>query len=84
MRLDWKVLGCAIGGFLTISYVLRVSYDFLSGPQSYPAWVDLLPGFHWLSWSSFALVETIAYAVFFGLVFAPLYNFFFVEVWRQS
>lgn len=52
----------------------------------YRTWVDLLPGFHWLSWGSFApgLVETLAYGVFFGLVFAPLYNLSPVKVWRHA
>lgn len=60
--------------------------DLLFGAQMYRAWVDLLPGFHWLSWGSFALglVEAVAYGVFFGLVFAPLYNFFLVKVWRHA
>lgn len=86
MRLDWKVLGSAMGCFLAISYALCVSYDVLFGAQMYRAWVDLLPGFRWLSWGSFALglAETIAYGVFFGLVFAPLYNFFLVKVWRHA
>ncbi len=50
------------------------------------AWVDLLPGFYWLSWGRFALglVETIAYDTYFGLVFALLYNFFLVKVWRHA
>jgi hypothetical protein len=75
-----------MGAFLAISYVLCVSYDLLFGAQMYRAWVDLLPGFYWLSWGSFALglVETIAYGAFFGLVFAPLYNFFLVKVWRHA
>jgi hypothetical protein len=86
MRLDWKVLGAEMGGFLAIIYVLCVSYDLLFGAQMYRAWVDLLPGFHWLSWASFALglMETISYGIFFGLVFAPLYNFFLVKVWRHA
>jgi hypothetical protein len=86
MRLDWKVLGTAMGCFLAINYVLCVSYDLLFGAHMYRAWGDLLPGFHWLSPGSFALglVETFAYGVFFGLVFAPLYNFFLVKVWRHA
>lgn len=49
MRLDWKVLGSAMGRFLAISYVLCVTYDLLFGAQMYRAWVDLLPGFQWPS-----------------------------------
>jgi hypothetical protein len=41
-------------------------------------WLKLLPGFTWITWQSFllGLVEVFAYGVYFGLVFAPLYNFF--------
>jgi hypothetical protein len=46
----------------------------------------LLPGFTWISWGSFSrgLIETVVYGDFFGLVFAPLYNFFLVKVWRYA
>lgn len=86
MRLNWKVLGSAMGCFLAINYVVCVGYCLLFDAQMYRAWVDLLPGFHWLSWGSFllGLIETIAYGVFFGAVFAPLYNFFLEKVWRRT
>ncbi len=86
MRLDWKVVGSAMAGFLLISYVLCVVYDLLLGSRMYRAWVDLLPGFHWLSLSSFVLglFEAVGYGIFFGLVFAPLYNFFLVKVWKHE
>ena len=86
MRLDWRVLGATSASFLAVSYVLCVSYDLLFGAMMYRAWVDLLPGFEWLTWGSFllGLVEVIGYGVFFGLVFAPLYNFFLVKVWKLA
>lgn len=86
MRLDWKVLGSATASFLAIGYVLCVSYDLLFDAQMYRAWVALLPGFHWISWESFGvgLIEVVGYGLFFGLVFAPLYNFFLVKVWRHA
>ncbi len=85
-RIDWKVLGAALAGFLAINYVLCVGFGLLLDLHMYRAWEDLLPGFHWLSWGSFALglVETIAYGLFFGLVFAPLYNFFLVKLGRHA
>jgi len=86
MRIDSKVLGSAMAGFLAVGYVLCVVYDLALGAQMYRAWVDLLPGFHWISWGAFllGLLETIGYGVFFGLVFAPLYNFFLVKVWKHE
>lgn len=86
MRLDWKVLGPAMSAFLAIGYVVCVAYDALFGATMYRAWIELLPGVHWISWGSFllGLIEVIVYGVFFGLVFAPLYNFFLVKVWKQA
>ncbi len=86
MRLDSRVLGSAMASFLGIGYVLCVGYDLLFGATMYRAWVELLPGFRWISWGSFllGLSETIGYGVFIGLVFAPLYNFFLVKVWTKG
>ena len=85
MRLDWKVLGSATAATLVIGYVVCVAYDLLFAQEMYRAWVALLPGFHWISWGSFflGLIELVVYGVFFGLVFAPLYNFFLVKVYRH-
>ena len=85
-RLDGKVLGAAMGAFLALAYVACVAYDLAFGQTMYRAWAMLLPGFTWISLGSFCLglVETIVYGVFFGLVFAPLYNFFLVKVWRYA
>lgn len=86
MRLDWKVLGCAAGTFLASTYVLCVLYDIIFSQQMYQAWMKLLPGFIWISWGSFflGLIETFIYGIYFGLVFAPLYNFFLVKVWKEG
>ncbi|MEO6953046.1 MAG: DUF5676 family membrane protein [Polyangia bacterium] len=78
MRLDWKSLGAATACFLALNYLICVSYCLLFGAQMYRAWIELLPGFHWISWGSFllGLVETVGYGLFFGVVFAALYNLF--------
>lgn len=86
MRLDWKALGSATACSLALGYVICIAYDVAFDQHMYQAWTVALPGFHWLSWASFGigLVEVVAYGVFFGLVFAPLYNFFLVRVWKQT
>ncbi len=78
MHLDWRVLGFASGVFLTISYSICVVYDLVFSQQMYEAWIRFLPGFSWISWQSFfvGLVETFLYGIYFGLVFAPVYNYF--------
>ena len=85
-RLDGKVLGAAMAGFLALAYLVCVGYDLAFGQEMYRTWMGLLPGFTWLSLGSFCLglLETVVYGVFFGLVFAPLYNFFLVKVWRYA
>ena len=66
--------------------LLRRSYDLLFRETMYRTWAALLPGFVWISWGSFflGLVETVVFGGFLGLVFAPLYNFFLVRVWRYA
>ena len=85
-RLDGKVLGAAMATFLSLSYVACVVYDLVFDQTMYRAWMALLPGFTWISFGSFCLglLEIIVYGLFFGLVFAPLYNFFLVKVWRYA
>jgi len=78
MRVDWKVLGPASAFTLAIGYLTCIGYDLIFQQEMYRSWVDLLPGFEWLSIGTFALglLEVLVYGMFFGLVFAPLYNFF--------
>ena len=77
-KLDWRVVGLAVGSFLAVSYVFCVAYDLAFGQRMYESWRNLLPGFTWLTWSSFflGLVETFLYGIYTGLVFVPLYNVF--------
>jgi len=84
MRLDWRVVGSAVASTLVIGYVVCVAYDLVFAQQMYRTWMELLPGFQWISWGSFilGLIELSVYGVFIGLVFAPLYNFFLVKVWK--
>ena len=73
-----RPLGVALAGLFSLSYVLCVLFDlWLPAYAMNPVWAKLLPGFVWLSWSSFflGLSETIAYGWYAALVFAPLYNF---------
>lgn len=77
--LDWRPVGLALGLFLALSFVLCVAFDLVfPGMAMYESWMKLLPGFAWLSWTSFllGLAETFAYGIYIALVFCPLYNFF--------
>jgi len=77
-RLNWREVGLAAGSFLAVTYVFCLVYDLAFDQRMYEVWLKLLPGFTWISWTSFliGLIETFFYGIYFGLVFAPLYNFF--------
>ena len=78
-RLYWRDVALAAGCFLAITYVFCVVYDLAFGQRMYEVWLRLLPGFTWITWPSFflGLVESFAYGIYVGLVFTPLYNFFY-------
>ncbi len=72
-------LGMSLGGLLSVTFVLCVLFDlWFPAFAMNPSWAPLLPGFVWISWSSFllGLAETFAYGWYVALIFAPLYNFF--------
>ncbi len=72
-------LGMGLGLFLSVTFVLCVLFDlWFPAYAMNSAWAPLLPGFTWISWSSFAigLVETFAYGWYVALIFGPIYNFF--------
>ncbi|KAA3616814.1 MAG: hypothetical protein D8M58_17580 [Calditrichaeota bacterium] len=65
--------------FLIITYVLCILFDFVFPQWSMSKiWETVLPGFSWISWSSFliGLVGTVGYGVYTAVVFVPIYNFF--------
>jgi hypothetical protein len=78
-RIPVMALGMSLGAFLSITFVLCVLFDLWFPAQAMNAvWAPLLPGFAWISWTSFTLglVEAFAYGWYVALILAPLYNFF--------
>jgi hypothetical protein len=78
-RIPVVALGMSLGSFFAITFVLCVLFDlWFPSLAMYPVWIQLLPGFTWISWTSFmlGLIETFAYGWYIALVFGPLYNFF--------
>lgn len=78
-RIPVVPLGMGLGSFLVVTFVLCVLFDlWFPSLAMNPVWAPLLPGFTWISWSSFVLglVEAFAYGWYVALVFGPLYNFF--------
>ena len=82
-----KAAGHATSLFLAIAYCLCVGFDLLFPSQAmYAAWVRLLSGFEWLSWSRFllGLVESYGYGWFIALIWVPLYNVFLLGIKRSN
>lgn len=78
-RIPVFALGMSLGLFLAVTFTLCVGFDLLfPGQAMYQTWLRLLPGFTWLSWSTFflGLAESFAYGWYVALIFGPLYNFF--------
>jgi hypothetical protein len=77
--LSLPAFGQATSLFLAITFVLCVGFD-LAFPERamYRSWQALLPGFTWISWSSFflGLIESYGYGWFIALIWVPLYNVF--------
>lgn len=71
--------GWATSLFLSIAYSLCVAFDLAYPSHAmYHTWLNLLPGFQWLTWRSFGLglVESYGYGWFIALIWVPLYNVF--------
>ncbi len=77
--LRFKPIALTVTAFGAITYILCVLFDLIF-PQwaTYQIWEILLPGFIWISWSSFfiGLVGIIGYGIYIAAVFVPIYNFF--------
>ena len=69
--------GHATSLFLAITFVLCVGFDLIFPHMAmYRSWQALLPGFTWISWSSFllGLLESYGYGWYVALIWVPLYN----------
>jgi hypothetical protein len=77
-RLPLIPLGVSLSAFFAISYVLCILLGAVGGWDwgLHQPWLQFLPGFTWLTWSSFflGLVESIAYGWYVALLFGGLYN----------
>ena len=75
----WTV-GNALSLFLAITFTICIAWGLVA-PQDlhmHAVWQDLLPGFEWISFSSFliGLAGAYLYGWFGALVFVPLYRLF--------
>ncbi|NJD54569.1 MAG: hypothetical protein FIB07_17125 [Candidatus Methanoperedens sp.] len=78
-RLYTKVVALSLGVFLAVIYVICVLFDLLWPVyEMRKVWSLLLPGFTWLTPSSFllGLAESFIWGVLSGFIFVPIYNYF--------
>ncbi len=78
-KLNAKVAALSLGVFLVAIYVLCVIFDLLLPAYAMnSAWSPLLPGFTWLTLSSFllGLAESFVWGLLLGVIFVPIYNYF--------
>lgn len=76
-RLSIFKVGMSLGLFLAITFSLCVAFDLLFPAYAMnPAWGMLLPGFKWLSLTSFliGLLETFVYGWYIAIIYVPIYN----------
>ena len=76
-RISLMAFGHATSLLLAITFIVCVVFDLIFPEHAmYRAWQDLLPGFEWISWSSFfiGLTESYAYGWYFTLIWVPIYN----------
>lgn len=77
MRLPILALGLSLGSFLSLTFTLCVLFDLAMPSMSmHEAWMMLLPGFTWISWSSFMIgfSESFAYGLYIAFIFGPIFN----------
>ena len=75
--LSLAAVGHATSLLFAISFSLCVAFDLIFPDLAmYQVWLKLLPGFEWISWSSFflGLVESYSYGWYIALIWVPLYN----------
>lgn len=78
-RLYTKVVALSLGVFLAVIYFICVIFDLLWPVyEMRRVWSLLLPGFTWLTPSSFllGLAESFVWGLLAGIIFVPIYNYF--------
>lgn len=77
--LNMKVVSVALGLWTAFTFVLCVAYG-LAVPETlhmHAFLEQMLPGFKWLSWTSFllGLGESFLYGLYAGAAYVPIHNF---------
>ena len=81
IMLNIKIVTWSLGIFTAVSFIVCVIYGLVT-PESihmHTFLESVLPAFKWLNFGGFilGLVESFLYGVYAGLVYVPIYNFFY-------
>lgn len=81
IMLNIKIVTWSLGTFTAVSFIVCVIYGLVT-PESihmHTFLESVLPAFKWLNFGGFVLglVESFLYGVYAGLVYVPIYNFFY-------
>ncbi|VAW93163.1 hypothetical protein MNBD_GAMMA22-669 [hydrothermal vent metagenome] len=86
-KLPLTAVGHATSALFLISFVLCVAFDLIFPEHAmYQSWQNLLPGFEWLSWTSFFLgaIESYLYGWFVALIWVPIYNIMLLRANKEN
>jgi hypothetical protein len=79
--LNWKVVTWSLGTWAAIAFVVCVIWGLVTPDalHMHRFLEQVLPAFEWLTWWGFllGLAESFLYGVYAGLVYVPVYNFFY-------
>ena len=79
--LNIKVVTWSLAIWITFSYIFCIVYGLLTPSSTHMSAFlqQVLPGFEPNSWRGFfmGLIQSFLYGVFAGVVYVPVYNFFY-------
>ena len=85
--LNIKVVTWSLAIWITFSYIFCIVYGLLTPSSLHMSAFlqQVLPGFEPNSWRGFfvGLIQSFLYGVFAGVVYVPVYNFFYRR-WAKS
>lgn len=77
VRLPILALDLSLGSFLSLTFTLCVFFDLtIPSMAMHEAWMMLLPGFIWISWTSFMIgfAESFVYGMYVAFVLGSIFN----------
>jgi hypothetical protein len=86
-HLPVTAVGHATSALFLISFILCVTFDLIFPEFAmHQSWHSLLPGFEWISWTSFFLgaFESYLYGWFVAIIWVPIFNFTLLKYVKEE